>query len=508
MPRILLTLIALLTTIAVAAGCGSDGASSSGAAELSPAGSIMYGEVTLKPEGDQKQAIDSIVEKFPGEGGAGERIRSLMEDAFAESGSGISFKKDVEPWLGDEAAFFLSGVSSDGEDAHGAGLVATEDEGKAQDTIEKAIDGRKASYKGHDYVLDGEDAAGVVDGWAVFGTEAGFKAAVDTAEDGKSLEEDDTFKNTLEDAPEDRLGFFYVNSPALVDALGKTESGAAFGQFRQFFKDPLLATVDADDNVARFEATVPASLAASFPVVAEGSDLAGELPADSWLAMAQPDLGKTIDQYIDLFAAQLGGRETLEQQFKSSTGLDLQEDVVSWMGDFGLFVRGTTVDDLGGALIIETSDEQASGRLIDAIARLARSSADPTEEVVPLDLAGGGEGVTFRSPDLPQPVHLFQRDGKVVFAYGDSAAEDALSPSEKLGDTAEFGAAEDALGGDYNVSFYLAVEPILALVDSTSAGTDSGWQEAKPYLEPLGALVGGATKDDDKLRSAFGVTFK
>jgi hypothetical protein len=241
--------------------------------------------------------------------------------------------------------------------------------------------------------------------------------------------------------------------------------------------------------------------------VAEGADIAGQLPADSWLAMAQPDLGDTLDKYVEIFGAQLGGRENVEQQFESTTGLNLQDDVLSWMGDWGLFVRGTSVSDLGGALIVETSDEQKSGQVIDTIARFARQSADSGEQVGPLELPGG-EGFTLRSPDVPQPIHLFQQEGKVVLAYGDAAAADAVSPGQSLSDTAEFAQAEDALGGDYNISFYLAVEPILALVDSTGAGGSADWAQAKPYLEPLGALVGGAQEDGDNLRSAFGLTVK
>ena len=109
---------------------------------------------------------------------------------------------------------------------------------------------------------------------------------------------------------------------------------------------------------------------------------------------------------------------------------------------------------------------------------------------------------------MPEPIHLFQRDGKVVLAYGDAAAADALAPAEKLGDTQEYKDAQEALGGDYDLCFYLAFEPIVALVDSTGAGDDEGWLKVKPYLEPLGALVVGAQKDGDKLRSAFGITVK
>ena len=49
----------------------------------------------------------------------------------------------------------------------------------------------------------------------------------------------------------------------------------------------------------RLETTLPESLSAAFPILGEGSGRAGDLPADSWLAIAQPDLGKTISYFVD-----------------------------------------------------------------------------------------------------------------------------------------------------------------------------------------------------------------
>jgi hypothetical protein len=347
----------------------------------------------------------------------------------------------------------------------------------------------------------------VVDGWVVLGNVGGFKAAVDTAEGGAPIEDDERFTEALADAPEERLGFLYFNTPAFVDQFTKSGNGAALGPFAGVFKDPVVATLNVDEHGVRLEAVLPESLSSALPILSEGSDLAAQLPADSWLALAQPDLGKTIGYFVDAFGKVAGGRDALAQQLKAATGLDLEEDVISWMGDWSLFVRGTTVAELNGALVVETSDEAASKRFIDAIARLARKSADPDERVVPLEL-DGGEGVTLRTPDVPEPIHLFQRDGKVVLAYSDSAAEDALAPAEKLADSQSYKDAQDALGGDYDLSFYLAFEPIVSLVDSTGAGDDEAWLKIKPYLEPLGALVAGAEKDGDKLRSAFGLTVR
>jgi hypothetical protein len=510
MPRALFTTTVLITAIAFAAGCGNSGSSSSDAASLAPAGSLLYGEATLRPEGDQKAAIDDLVAKFPGEGSAGDRIGRWLEMLVAESDSGLSYEQDIEPWLGDEAAFFISAVSPSGEEADAAFLVATEDEDATVDAIEKAGDTRKTDHEGHDlYVAsDEEGAAAVVDGWLALGTPRGVKSAIDTADGGEPLEDVERYQQTLEEAPEDRLGFMYVDMPGVYRELERTPSAPMLGQFRQLFDEPVLITANADEAGVRFEGTVPASMLGAFPFVAEGSGAADELPADSWLALAQPDLGETMKGFLDLAAAGAGGREALRQQLEAFTGLDLERDVLSWMGDWGAFVRGTSVAELEGAVFIETDDEAASGRVIDAIARLARRNAEPGMRITPLQLGGGGEGITVRGGDLDKPVHLFQRDGRVVASYGDGAAQDATDPGETLADSPAFTRAEDALGGDYAVSFFLAIEPILALAESEGAGADEDWQEVKPYLEPLDAVVGGARKDGDNLRSAFGLTVK
>jgi hypothetical protein len=54
----------------------------------------------------------------------------------------------------------------------------------------------------------------------------------------------------------------------------------------------------------------------------------------------------------------------------------------------------------------------------------------------------------------------------------------------------------------------MAIGPILSLADSAGAASDLEWQEIKSYIEPLGALVGGAREEGDDLRSSFAVTVK
>ena len=489
----------------VAVGCGNDEEAASGASELVPAGAVMYGEATIKPEGDQKEAVDAILAKFPGGGEAGDKLKDLIEKGLRESDAPVSFKDDIEPWLGDEVAIFVASLGPAGGTA--AGLIATDDEDKARETLEKSAEGKVTTqdYKGVEYLTDESGEAGAVfDGFLVLGTEAGVKAVIDTSKDGKPLSDDENYGNAIDDAADDRLGLFYVNSPELLRAL--RESGTPFpDSYKKFFEQPVVATLDADKDGVVFEATVPEDLGrASF--FGQASELLTELPGDSWLAIGQSDFGKLLDFYVDAFAGVVGGRDAVEQQFRAATGLDLQKDVLDWMGDFGIFVRGTSVSELDGALVVETNDEEASGRLIAALERLAKREAEGDVQISPLAAPGGGEGFTARGAGVPKPIHVFQRDGRVVFAYGDAAASDAVGAGDTLGDSPDYKAATESLG-DYEVSFYVLMQPIFDLVESTEAATDADWQKAKPYLEPLSALVGG-TAGDDELKSAFKLIVK
>lgn len=507
MRKLVLLLAVVSIAVLAAVGCGKDEAAS-GASSLAPAASVIYGEVTLKPEGDQKEAVDTVVSKFPGQGSAGDRLQGLVDKALEDSEAGISYKDDVEPWLGDEAAFFVTGRNLD----QNVALLAADDEDKAREALEKSAEGKvtKKTYKGVEYLMDeGEEtnAGAVLDGFLMFGTEAGVKAAIDTREGGSALADSDDYNNAIDDVSDDRLGLVYINSPQLL----KDNAGAAAAvpdNFKQVFEEPTVVTIDADDDGVVFEGSLPQATADTLPFLGQGSELITELPADSWLAMAQPDFDRTLDFFVESAAGFAGGRDALEQQFKAATGLDLQRDVLDWMGDFGVFARGTNVNDVDGALIIETSDEAASGRLIDRLRKLAETQADnPGDRVVPLTAPGGGEGFTLVSRSIPRPLHLFQREGRVVLAFGDQAAADAVESSQSLGDSAGYEQAAASLG-DYDISFYLDVAPILELVESTGAASDADWQKAKPYLEALDALVGGTSGDGDDFKSAFKLIVK
>jgi hypothetical protein len=496
-----LTLLGAAAAAAVPVACGSDTGASQ-PTQLAPAASVLYGEATIKPDGDQKQALEDLAKKLPGGKSPGRLARDVVASALEESGSNLDYDKDVKPWLGDKAAYFAAKLTN-GEVSAAAVLLKAEDEDAANDAIDKAAKGkgRQVAYKDVAYRrVDGKTAAGVVDGYLVAGNERGLKAAIDVdKEDARPIESSDAYKQALKGVPEDRLGFLYLNTPMLFDSIKGTLGSGALGAFGKLFSEPYVVTADADSDGVELTTTLPQSLSSLvIPLFGEGTDLIEGLPADSWAALAQPNLGKTLDYYVDLFAAQAGGRDQIEQGFRQATGLDLERDVIGWMGDFGVFARGSDVSTVNGALVIETSDQAASDRALAALRR--QLSKEGEIRVGQLTAPGGGEGYTLRSSDVPKPIHAFRKGNRVVLAYGDDAARDAVEAASPLADSDQFKLATGALGDGYKASTYVAMQPILDLVESAGKVTgDPEWQKTKPYLQAIGAIVGGTRKEGDRL---------
>jgi hypothetical protein len=377
-----LTLIAVCLALIVVplTACGKDSAStsSSEAAKLAPASSLVYLEANLDDTGD----VDQLLAKFPGGGDAGAKFQELIEKALREDDAPISYKDDVKPWLGDQIAFFVNGqITADGDVKDAGAIIATTDEEAAMKAVEKAAEGKAkdANYKDHDYKVlsggsDGPGAAGIVDGSLVIGTVSGFKGAVDASESG-GLQDSDKYKQAIDGASEDRLGLAYIDTKAFYDVL-KTQPGAAqsLSAMKEFFDTPYVVTLDADATGVELAASISEEVTkGGVPFLTEGTDLIGNVPAGAWLATGQPELGKTIDKFIDLGAQQAGGRAQLERQLSMATGMSL-EDLTSWMGDFAVYVKGTSIADLSGAVVIQTTDEARSKKVIEKIGQLAAAA--------------------------------------------------------------------------------------------------------------------------------------
>ena len=392
MPRAVL--LALISLALLVAGCG--GSSASGGddpASAVPANAAFYAEATVRPEGDLRDDALAAAGKVLRTQDPQAKIDELVAKAFAESEDPkVDYKKDIAPWLGEKVAFWGAVPANADEDFRGAVVATVEDEDEAQSAIDRAVEGsdktfRKRSYKDVDYQASTDSAVGLVEGFAVFGTEPEFKKTVDAVK-GDALDSDDRFQKAMDGLEDDRLGSFYVDVKTLLDAAMRQDPEAA-QQLEQakriiaFDKIGSLAgALMADGERLAVDATAQVPEGA-FPdglgaLVNGGSTpLLGELPGDSWVAFGMPDFGPALKGIYGQVAGAFGGA-AIENQLRQELGLDLQEDVFSWIGDVAVFARGTTMDSVDGGVVIEVTDaakaKAAFGKLV-GLAQSPRRSA-------------------------------------------------------------------------------------------------------------------------------------
>ncbi len=414
---------------ALVAGCGGGGGTTASftgpdPATLTPAGAPLFAEAVVRPEGDQKQAVNEALSKLLATDDPGGFIVQRLDDALAEEANGFTYEQDVAPWLGSRAGIFFETFS---DDAEGAAVLAVTDSDAALEAIDKASSAgakpRHRAYEGFDYTVSRDGtAAGLVGDFLVAGSEQAFKDAVDASR-GSSLADSSEFDAQLDAQPDDQLAFVYADPQRIVDALERSgqlsadQIDSAGPQLKGLLDKPATLSLSATADQITVEASAAAN--GSTPAVQE-SALLSDFPSDSWFAFAGADSGPALGQGLGTVAEQ-------------ALGFDLGSELEDWAGDVGGFVRGTSLFGIGGALVIETSDDQASAQTLDDLQQ--RLSRIPSVRISPLS-TGGEQGFSLTPSGAPIQVQFVQRDGKVVVGLGSDSVDQVFSPQldpERLG---------------------------------------------------------------------------
>ena len=507
--------MALLLLVVALAGCGGDGGGSPAPAgpdpaTVTPADAQLFAEGVVRPEGDRKEALDSALSKLLATDDPGALLVEQLDKWLAAEDAGITYEEDIAPWLGEQAGFFVQAFS---EDTDGAMVIGATDPQAANDTIAKAAEAdevaeRRRSYKGVDYLREpGGTSTGVIGNFVVSGTENAFRDAVDTYKGKPSLAEASDFRAQVDQAPDDRVGFVYADPRAIVDALEKSglvtsaEVSSAGPQLEALLEEPVVAWVSAASD----ELTLQASAAAGAAPASPESPLLRDFPESAWFAFAVSDIGRTYGRLLDQGPAGAGsgkpslprgvGLDVAGQVARWAKIGDLAGQAARWVGDVGGFVGGTSLFSLGGALVLETTDQAASARTLDQLQRLLGNEEGLSVE--PLSDADD-EGFSLTPAGLPIQFQVVQRDDKVVAGLADSV-EEVLSPGSTLGDLDAFGSAADALGEGFAPAAFVDFVPLLQLVESFSqVQSNPDYQSAKPYLDHLDYFVLGGRRDEGR----------
>jgi hypothetical protein len=279
--RALTILICAGVLVLALSGCGGDASaeSSSDLTEFAPADSLLFVEGAIKPEGDLKNSIESVLGRFPDGDQVGGRLIDELNASAKEAGSEFTYEDDIEPWLGERAAFFATGFELKPPTGNGGGvggqggetelsagalLVNTTDEEEAEDKIRQAAEEEEGTveereYEGVSYDLFEDSSSGdmtataVVDGVAVIGTEQGLKDAVD-ANGGESLSGQAEYAEFREQRGSDLFGSLFADGRAILDGIpdspgfGAPERQSFSETYGALLDEPIMAALEVDDS--------------------------------------------------------------------------------------------------------------------------------------------------------------------------------------------------------------------------------------------------------------------
>jgi hypothetical protein len=467
-----------------------------------PADALFYAEMVVRPEGSLREGALDAAGKVLDTDDPEARIREMLRKAFEETGEDFDYDRDVEPWLGDRAGFWVK--PTEAKDNFGVLLLAAADSEKAEESLRASLERggepvTERSHGGTDYLVNGEKvAAGLVGDFVAIGREPELVRTIDAA-DGDSLAETDEYSDAVGVLPEDRLAFFWADTPGLFELAARQDPDI----------DRLRSLVPLGDlppvagaflaNGERLEVDIEARASKDLGLETVGTPLLQELPGDTWAATGSADLGKSLRDSIDRFGGALGG-VALRGQVRRETGLDLDRDILDWIGHAGFFVRGTTPNTIDGGVVIQPTDEDRAadsfGRIIGAIQQAAGGP------VRPIEIEGADQAFAIRDVSAPRPIVLARGSGLVVATYGEAAAEAALGADDRLGEGDLYAEAEELVGME--PSLLVSMPQVLELLDAAGAGGDPEFIEMRSYLDAFSVVAAGVSVGGKEATVRFG----
>lgn len=424
------------TAIALAGFLGGGGAQPE---DVLPAGALAFAKIDLDPAAGQKIAVFRLAQRFPSTGNRvqdEDGVKDQLLSALFEGDEDIDYHTDVKPWIGERVG--IAAVPSGDAEPEPLVAIAYTDRAGAEAAMRRLQDGDEdgetffAFSDKADYVLLGA-------------TQAAVDAAVGTTQ---VLADTPAWTDAMKALDGDQIVTAWADLGAIWDAVPeeqRQEVAELYGVDGGFELD---GTVVLGARAAStYVEVVGRTLDLKAPVLGsaslatgEGSNMVGNLPADTIAALSITNLGSGLADlytgYADSGDDPLGiiaGAESL--------GVSLPEDVRTVLGsetlaavfgeeDFGLRSR---TDDVDGAFrLVESLADEASGgdagsivrRLEDGIA--VGSTPEALDSISGTDGGLGTSGAfTTAVPDAGRAALLLYVDiARAIEVSGEDLGED------------------------------------------------------------------------------------
>lgn len=524
-----------------------------------PDDSVMYGEVRLDFPGDQRQKVGEFLAKFPGfadQAALETKLDEVLDRFFSETTQGKqTFTRDIKPWFDGELGFAMGPLPSGSalqqpeqiaSSTRFLVLVSIKDEAKAKAWFADALadadagtTGTTETYKGTELTVFSDPNSDTVGAVAFVGGKVAMagditsvKAAVDT--EGKSgLATDEGFVAARAAASGDHIGFFFVDTRALMDAVVSMTDGIASAPpvspaLLALVPDWTTARLRVEGDAIVIDSMAPKVAGAPGPDENSGNAVAGYAPPSTIVLAAGNDAGASILEAIALYRQDPSLAEAftgIDQAVGMIGGLDAS---LGWMGDTGVVVSGTGTGVEGGLISIP-ADAAGGKRLLTTLRSFIQLGGgqlgfDIRDEdyngttITVLDLgtfedlaglAGGMGGV----PIDPNSAGLPQGNVEIAYAATDDVVVIGSSPDfvrhvldagagESLADGARFQGLVGRVGAEHTGVTFVDITAIRTLAEGLLADVTpeerANYEESiKPFLSPFDAIIAAGVTGAD-----------
>jgi len=473
-----------------------------GAARLVPAGALAYLHVSTDTDREATRRALDVVARFPG-------LRAMRDGALTRLQAlrpGFSVRRDLEPWMGEEAAVAL--LDTGGPAAGTLLVVEVRDSRRAQAFLARAGARPAGAYRGTALSSLGALSAAFVGSHLVVGQAPGVRFAVD-AHGGRAraLAADPVFRRATGDLPARRAADLYLPAAGVTRLLRERAglAGAAGSLLDQAgLRGVSLALSARDRGVEVLVHSVHDRRArgdAARPFVPA---LVSAVPRDAMAYIGLTGLDRALarvlrDGLAGERAARLVGRARLELSRRA--GVDLRADVLPlFQGEVAVWLapaQPSPILTLVAATRNEATTREAFAQLQAPLARLfAPPNAGPGQApVFEQRTVDGVEAFLLRlAPGVELDYAVF--DGKLVV----STALDGIRKVKRSGGSiAADGSFAAALGDrpDRVTSLvFLDLSQLLGLAERTGLTESPAYQRLRDDLRQVRA-IGIAASDGE-----------
>jgi hypothetical protein len=531
----------------VAGGCGGSthtAGTSADPASAIPASAPLYAGAVVRPTGalaSEAQAAGKVLTH------QSDPFLRLLAALQTPGSAKLDYAHDVAPWLGPHAAIFLTSLASTepllnlleqgllggsgasfpfgSGGAQGAIVMDTTDPEGARSFLTgqaQHAGARAQTYRGVSYeATSGGLAFGLVDRFAVIGSQGALRSVIDTTQGGGALSKSGTYSKLLAVAPQQALAHIYVNPLAQsAGAAPGSSSTSASGGVLSLLTGSRPANIsvlakagslslDADSLSPSGGATASTSLLSPSP---EAASALVELPGDAWLAIGLPSAARGLPADISGLKGltSLLGGSGVEAQGTLSLGsllaglltplevmgaptAEARRDYGRWMGSAGVFAGGSGLLNLQAAVVLDSSDATLSRA---AVADLGHALRAQGAKVQSVSIPGTEAAISAAINGLPLALYVgagrtAAGAAKFVLGLGEASIGAALNPTSTLASAASRTAAATSIGEGAQPSLILDTPTLLSLLEGVGLTESPSLSGFVPFLRSITTIAGG-----------------